>query len=897
MRYVSTLSIRFIWALAFWVSPLAAIGQAEAACSPNAPVSDAIITCAGITNGQNGTAGYGTNADTGNTITVQSNASVTGIAFGVILQTGTLDNFGGIFGGLTSGIGVNASILNVTNSGAILGGTTGINAGTANVNNSGNIFGQTFGIFTSAAASVTNSGTIQAAGPGVAGISANIANVINSGAILARQTGITSSFAVVNNSGTVSGGLYGVNSSTVSLINSGSIFGGTAGILAATAVVNNSGSIAGGVGIQANSASGVINSGTITGTGGTAISFLNAGNTLTLGPGSIINGTARGFGADTFQLGGTGTAVFNASLFSTQYSGYATFNKIGASTWALTGTNVAAMPWTVSAGTLNVNGALANSTIMVNGGGILSGNGTIGNTTINGGTLAPDNSIGLLTVQGSLVFTAASTYMVEVSPTNADRTNITATATLGGATVNAVFLPGSSVKRQYTILNATAGVSGSFNPTVVSNNSNIQATVSYDANDVFLNTKLNFVSPSGSLTVNQQNVANALTNFFNSTGSIPTAFAMLSASGLAVTSGELGTGVIRPSIKADDLFLNLLLDPTISGRAGGFATPGGAPSQFATDDGASAYAARRSGTSGESDAYTMATKAPLLPPQPFNRWSVWAAGYGGSESVRGDAVVGSQNTNASVWGVTAGADYKVVPDSSIGFAVAGGGIRFSLANGLGSGSSDLFQAGVYGRKNIGQVYLSAALAYGWHDVTTNRTVALAGVDMLQGRFGADTFSGRFEAGYRFVTPVVGITPYASAEVVSFHLPAYAEQSLIGAGLFALSYDAQTTTDTRTELGLRSDKSLAVQDGVLTLRGRLAWVHDYNPNRAVVAIFQALPSASFAVNGASPDRDSALVSAGAEMKWLNGFSLAVTFGGEVSGNVTSYAGRGIARYAW
>jgi uncharacterized protein with beta-barrel porin domain len=59
----------------------------------------------------------------------------------------------------------------------------------------------------------------------------------------------------------------------------------------------------------------------------------------------------------------------------------------------------------------------------------------------------------------------------------------------------------------------------------------------------------------------------------------------------------------------------------------------------------------------------------------------------------------------------------------------------------------------------------------------------------------------------------------------------------------------------------------------------------------------LPGASFVVNGARPDADSALVSAGAEMKWLNGFSLAATFEGEFSGNVTSYAGKGVARYSW
>ena len=42
------------------------------------------------------------------------------------------------------------------------------------------------------------------------------------------------------------------------------------------------------------------------------------------------------------------------------------------------------------------------------------------------------------------------------------------------------------------------------------------------------------------------------------------------------------------------------------------------------------------------------------------------------------------------------------------------------------------------------------------------------------------------------------------------------------------------------LGLRSDKSFAMQDAVLTLRGRAAWAHDYNSNRAVTALFQSLP---------------------------------------------------------
>ena len=88
----------------------------------------------------------------------------------------------------------------------------------------------------------------------------------------------------------------------------------------------------------------------------------------------------------------------------------------------------------------------------------------------------------------------------------------------------------------------------------------------------------------------------------------------------------------------------------------------------------------------------------------------------------------------------------------------------------------------------------------------------------------------------------------------------------------------------------------MQNGIFTLRGRAAWAHDYHNDRAVRAIFQTFPGApSWSTGAANPD--GALVSAGAEMKWINGFSLAATFEGEFSGNMTSFAGKGVARYTW
>ena len=93
-------------------------------------------------------------------------------------------------------------------------------------------------------------------------------------------------------------------------------------------------------------------------------------------------------------------------------------------------------------------------------------------------------------------------------------------------------------------------------------------------------------------------------------------------------------------------------------------------------------------------------------------------------------------------------------------------------------------------------------------------------------------------------------PTPPAQFTTFDLPAYAEQAIVGTNKFALAYGAKDVTDTRSELGIRTDKSFAMPDGILTLRGRFAWAHDFDPDRSIAATFQTLPGASFVVNGAA-----------------------------------------------
>ncbi len=420
---------------------------------------------------------------------------------------------------------------------------------------------------------------------------------------------------------------------------------------------------------------------------------------------------------------------------------------------------------------------------------------------------------------------------------------------------------------------------------------NFHETLSYDSTHAYLNLLLNFAIPTG-LSGNAQNVGNALTNYFNRTGGIPMVYSALSAGGLTQASGQSATGSQQATFNAMTQFMGVMTDPFM-GERGDPASSSNGPSQFAEDS------STVSGKTGaEREAYAaIYQKAPA--PAFAQRWSVWAAGYGGAQTTDGSATAGSSTATSRVYGTAVGADYRISPYTLAGFAVAGGGTNFDV-NGLGSGRSDLFQAGAYLRHTVGAAYIAAALAYGWQDVTTDRTVTVAGIDRLHAKFNANAFSGRLEGGYRFVAPLIGgigLTPYAAAQFTTFGLPAYAERNLSGANTFALAYGARDVTDSRSELGLRGDKSFALGEAILTLRGRAAWAHDFNPDRAIAATFQALPGASFVVNGAAQASDSALTTASAELKWTNGWSAAAAFEGEFSNVTHSYAGKGTVRYAW
>ena len=807
---------------------------------------------------------------------------------------GDVSNAGVIHASGSTGIGI--GIYNASITGSVL------NSGTITSVQYGIVLDNIFGLAgTPSALAINNSNSITSSGTGFAGIALSGATITNNvtnavgGNITANQGAgilLTNTTPSTVNAGPASVGGSIINQGTISAKTGIMVTGGST----VAGGITNSGNISGSraaIDLTGEGAAMTINQqgGTITG----AILLSALADTVNI-TGGAISGNIVGQGSSNTVNFALGAGTFT---YSNTISGVHAVN-VNSGTVSLTGTNTYTGVTNVNGGILDVEGSIAQSGMTtVNANAALTGIGTVGNTTItSGGIFAPGSGTpgSSMTVAGGLLLQSGAIYQVMLNPTTASFANVMATATLSGASVNAIYANGSYISKQYTILTA-GGVSGTFGSLVNTNlPANFSASLSYDAHDAFLNLTLGFAPPpNGGLNQNQQNVANAIVGFFNSNGSIPLVFGGLTPAGLSQISGETATGSQQTTFNAMDQFMGVMTDPFITGRNGG--TGGTGTNSFAEEDNASAYAADgKPRSKSERDAYAaIYRKAPLAAPF-VPSWSLWAAGYGGSQTTDGNAALGSNTATSNIFGTAVGADYRFSPFTIAGFALAGGGTHFSVAN-AGTGRSDLFQAGALVRHDVGPAYITAAAAYGWQNITTDRFVTVAGVDHLRAQFNANAFSGRVEGGYRFATPWMGITPYAAAQSTTFDLPAYAEQAVSGANTFALAYGARDVTDIRSELGIRTDKSFAMQNGILTLRGRFAWAHDFNPDRNIGATFQALPGASFVVNGAMQARDATLTTASAEVKWMNGWSAAATFEGEFSEVTRSYAGKGVIRYTW
>ena len=305
------------------------------------------------------------------------------------------------------------------------------------------------------------------------------------------------------------------------------------------------------------------------------------------------------------------------------------------------------------------------------------------------------------------------------------------------------FASGSYLVKQYTILQS-AGLGGTTFDALATTNlpAGFAASLGYTSNDVLLDLTAALGAGSG-LSGNQQNVANGMNNYFNGGGTLPSNFVPIFgltggnlSSALDQLSGEAATGGQQASFQLMSNFLGLMLDTGTGTQA------------VAVVAAVAPWAMRPSNR--------RASRRRPMPRPSRNRRPSRALRSAGASGAPASAVpaistatpaVGSHDITARTYGFAGGLDYHVSPDTLLGFALSGGGTKWDLSSGLGGGSSDAFQAGVYGKTRSGPAYLSAAFAFANHWMKTDRYAY--GSDHLTASFDAQDYAGRLEGGYRF----------------------------------------------------------------------------------------------------------------------------------------------------
>jgi uncharacterized protein with beta-barrel porin domain len=481
-----------------------------------------------------------------------------------------------------------------------------------------------------------------------------------------------------------------------------------------------------------------------------------------------------------------------------------------------------------------------------------------GNTLTNFGTLSPGGAgvIQATALTGNLVFGAGSVYLVDVSPTLGDRTNVSGMLTLLGGTVQVVAAPGEySPATRYTILTANGGVTGTFSALTTSANlAFLNPFILYDPNDVVLGFQRNGNGfPSVGSTPNQVATGAAIESLGSSSPLFSAAVGLTAPqarNAFDLASGEIHASAVSAAFEDGRLPREAILDRLWA--------PYGSLSSSAprTEPG---------------DAGLMATTTPAPIGTAADNYSAWGEAFGAFGHVGGDGNAAS--LDRSLTGFIGGIDIDPAPHSRVGVAIGYTHSWLSVDPRASSGSIDSVLAGLYGGRDFGALHMRGGVSAAANNYATSRTIAIPGFfDETTSKDGGDTLQAFGETGWRFTSGFTSVEPFVGGLAMHIDTGSFTEKG----GPAALQGLPRSYEFGATTLGVRTEIELFAGLPLLA-RGMMGWQHNFgNVTPTSMVAFVSTPSNPFEIGGAPIARESLVAEAGLDWHLTNAATIGLFY---------------------
>jgi outer membrane autotransporter protein len=650
----------------------------------------------------------------------------------------------------------------------------------------------------------------------------------------------------------------------------------------------------------------------MSGTG--SLTKLNGGTLILTGPNTYSGGTIVSAGTlqgNTISVQGNitnnATVLFDQAADGTYagvMSGTGALRKQGAGTLTLAANNTYTGATTISAGRLDVNGAVAGAVTIQNAG-TLGGTGQVGSIN-NSGRLAPGNSIGTLTVNGNYTHNSGATLEVEVDPVGlSDLIHVSGTATLNGGTVEVIALPGSfTAGTMYTILTAAGGVNGTF-ATVTHDFAFVNPEIHYGPNDVRLLLVRNQSSfASVAATFNQRSAAGALDALSvyatGDMGYVIDTIVIMSApaarSAFDQINCEIYGSLAAVELENTTRWLSLIADRVRYmhsrraqvGRARDFVSATAPDAPDAPAPPAMRFASHsRSETSPWPELWDYGWRGDPT-------WHAWTTGYGAAGDVDGDgnATALDYYFAGTIVGIDRLLDENAIAGVTLGFSPFG----VHRNGGRDQIEADSYSVNLYGNQNFGPHYALGVVGYAHETIDATRRIAFGTIDRTaQADFTGDVFALYVETGLTGCWDDHVAQPLIGMQYVHVHHDDFAET---GADALNLALADNGFDSLRLALGGRLATTIFTERGwKFVPDARLRWMHELLDETGVIAPRFLVGGASFPVHGGRLGRDYFVLGAGLNVHFIDRVSLFGGYDAQISGNESGHGGNVGIQVAW